>query len=54
MSIDAERLEVARLRNLVSAFGWTLKCVEKTDDELIINFVKPRMESIPEEAVGAD
>ena len=54
MSVDPDRLEVERLRNLVKAFGWDLKCIEKLDTELVITFTKPRLEPIPEEAVGAD
>lgn len=54
MPVDPDRLEVERLRNLVKAFGWALKCLEKTDTELVITFTKPRIEPIPEEAVGAD
>lgn len=54
MYIDPDKQEVDRLRNLVQAFNWHLKCLEKTDTELVITFTKPRVEPIPEEAVGAD
>lgn len=54
MDIDQDRLEVERLRNLVRAFGWHLKTQDKTDTELVITFTKPRVEPLPEDAVGAD
>lgn len=54
MHLTADRREVERLRNLVAAFGWNLKCLEHTDTELVITFTKPRHEPIPEDAVGAD
>lgn len=54
MPVDHDRLEVERLRNLVKAFGWDLQCITKLDTELLISFTKPRIEPIPEEAVGAD
>lgn len=49
-----EELEVRRLTNLVEAFGWTQKGVERSDKEVSVTFVKAMLEAVPEEAVGAD
>lgn len=49
-----EELEIARLTNLIEAFGWKQKCVERDDREVVVSFSKPLVEDIPEEAVGAD
>lgn len=47
-------LEIKRLTNLVTAFGWKEKCVETTDKSVVVSFEKDLVEDIPEEAVGAD
>jgi len=49
-----EEIEISRLRNLVEAFGWKQKGVERNDVEVTVSFTKPILEDIPEEAVGAD
>jgi len=54
MLVGKDRLDFERLLNLARAFHWSLHCVDKTDAEIIISFKKPRIEPIPEDAVGAD
>ena len=54
MTKDLDRMETDRLTNLARAYDWKLDCIERTDLELKISFVKPRLEPIPEDAVGAD
>lgn len=54
MPLIQEELEVKRLTNLVTAFGWKLSKQERTDTEIAITFTKPRSEPYPEDAVGAD
>lgn len=49
-----EELEIARLTNLVEAFGWKKKNVERSDAEVVVSFCKAMVEDVPEEAVGAD
>jgi len=51
MQID---LEVERLKNLVTSFGWETKRVEIRDEEVVVSFKKARTDDVPEEAVGAD
>jgi len=54
MLVGKDKIDVDRLLNLARAFDWGFKCVDKTDSEIIVSFKKPRVEPIPEEAVGAD
>lgn len=54
MTAQLDRIETERLANLAKAFGWQVDCIDRTDTELKMSFVKPRLEPIPEDAVGAD
>ncbi len=54
MPVLQEELEINRLTNLVEAFGWKRKCVERDDRDVVVSFAKPLVEDIPEEAVGPD
>ncbi len=54
MTKDLDRMETDRLTNMARAYDWKLDCIERTDLELKISFVKPRLAPIPEDAVGAD
>lgn len=54
MSVQQEDLDIERLKNLVEAFDWELKKVERLDDQIVVTLSKPRDEDIDAEAVGAD
>ena len=43
MPADLNRLEVERIRNLVSGFGWEVVREEVTDEDIIIALKKKRV-----------
>lgn len=43
MAADQNRLEVERIRNLVTGFGWELIKEEVTDEDIILVMRKPRV-----------
>jgi hypothetical protein len=49
--VDGNRLEVERIRNLVSGFGWEVIKEEVTDDDIILVMKKPRV--VKTENMGA-
>lgn len=54
MAVDQNRLEVERIRNLVTGFGWELIKEEITDEDIVITMKKKRVVGIPEVGAGPD
>lgn len=54
MSIEQDKLEIARVDNLVRNFGWSKSSEEFTDTEIIITLKKARAEPLKEFGEGAD
>ena len=53
MPVDQNRLEVERIRNLVSGFGWEVVKDEISDEDIILVMKKKRMiPSVPEPGPG--
>ena len=42
MAIERDRIEVERLTNLTTGFGWNLTKQEFTDEKIIVTLEKPR------------
>jgi hypothetical protein len=42
VAMDQDRLEIDRLGNLISGFGWKISKQEFTDDEIIVTIKKSR------------
>lgn len=53
MAVDQNRLEVERIRNLVTGFGWEIINEQITDEDIIITMKKKRVVPVPVVA-GAD
>jgi len=54
MPVDLNRLEIERVVNLVTNFGWTKVREELTDTDVILTIKKLRVEAPPETGEGAD
>ena len=54
MPVDLNVLEVERVTNLITNFGWTRVKEELTDDDIILTIKKPRVEPVKEFGEGAD
>lgn len=54
MAVDQNRLEVERIRNLVTGFGWEFVKEEITDEDIIITMRKRRIVLAPEVGAGPD
>lgn len=54
MAVDLNKLEVERVVNLVTNFGWDKIREELTDDKIILTIERPRVEAPPETGEGAD
>lgn len=54
MPADLNRIEIERVENLITNFGWTKVKEELTDDEIILTVKKPRAEPVKEFSPGAD
>jgi len=54
MAIERDRLEVDRLGNLITGFGWKITKQEFTDDKIIIVVEKPRALGVEVPEAGPD
>ena len=54
VTVEQDRIEVERLNNLISGFGWNIKKQEFTDEEIEISISKKRSAGaqIPEADAG--
>lgn len=54
MAVDADRLDLERLQNLVRGFGWFMVKQEFTSEKIIVQLEKPRKtpEGSPESIPG--
>ena len=53
MTEEQDRLEIDRVGNLITGFGWVLKKQEFTDDKIIVTFEKNRAPGIEVAEAGA-
>ena len=53
-AIDRDRLEIDRVGNLITGFGWSIKKQEFTDEKIIITIEKSRAPGVvvPEADAG--
>lgn len=54
MPLDLNKLEVDRIVNLITNFGWTKTSESVTDDKIVMTISKPRVSSPSETGEGAD
>lgn len=54
MPIDLNKIEVERVENLVTNFGWMKVSEELTDTHIILTIKKPRVTPVEEFGEGAD
>lgn len=54
MPLDLDKLEIERVTNLFTNFGWTKAKEELTDDKIILTIEHPRVSAPPETGEGAD
>lgn len=54
MPLDLDKLEVDRIVNLITNFGWTKTSESVTDDKIVMTISKPRVSLSPETGEGAD
>ena len=54
MPIEQDRIEIERLHNLITGFGWSIKKQEFTDEEIQIEIVRKRAPGVaaPEADAG--
>lgn len=51
---ERDRLEIDRLMNLITGFGWRLAKQEFTDEKIIIQVEKPRSPGVEVAEAGPD
>ena len=54
MPVDLNKLEVDRIVNLITNFGWVKTSEAVTDDRIVMTISKPRVSPPPETGEGAD
>ena len=53
MTVDRDKLEIDRLSNLITGFGWVITKQEFTTDKIIISLEKPRAPGVEVGGAGA-
>ena len=53
MAVDRDKLEIDRLSNLITGFGWKVVKQEFTEDKILVTLEKDRAPGVEAGGVGA-